>query len=461
MDPFGTPLNGRTAAPGASASPWDDNFGGAESAKPIDRYAAFASPALDSIDKNKDPFGADNFISGSKVDGPSKDAFAEFSGTPAFGDNSDSDFGGGATRSEDPFGTVDPFKDAFGKQEDKFSWDDEPDPFATTGGDSGIDSSVNNNSSGDNPFAVAKLNDGDLNSAVGDPFNFSVSLNKNVVGGVEVNSSCVNNSNLSGSNVRNVVDKIITGGEFSSNSSKINVNENITSDTDSINDRAAVKDSNVTPSSSDSFKAKLNSTLSKEPSVVSGRSKSVLADPIANVLSLQSTLPTRSKTAMGDPIPSMDSFDPLASSGNSPKKSAWLSNEDLINETFGSKNDIFNNNNTNNSFDTAFGVSSSQVSVKPTFDDFANFPSSNQNYNDFFADSSSPFGMPSKASSDFDVGGPFGSSGPFGDAAPAGTADQMAWGAKNGGCGSSVTDKQDLHAAFSSSDNSQRNNLFS
>lgn len=314
----------------------------------MDKYAVFSSPFgpadsfKDSVNTNDSVFSSSNADSvfGSSKGKQSKSPFGDatsdstyggFSDTAfgGFGD-SDSDLGGAITPAEDPFGTVDPFKDVDIKEDEKFSWDNEPDPFMT---DSGIDSCLPN-SSGDVTVSAAPYKK--------DPFNVSFDANKNVIDGIEVRS--VNRNSVSSSS--NVVDKTNSGGD----------DHHLFSD---LND-----------SKTDNF-LNIKATLpgGTDSSASAGvRSKSVLADPIANLFSKQFKLPIRSKTALADPIVDLESFDPLASTGKSPKKTAWLSNEDLINETFGSgKNSPanFGTNSTNNtekscyhSKQDAFGFSS-------------------------------------------------------------------------------------------------------
>ena len=243
--------------------------------------------------------------------------------------------GGAITPSEDPFGQVDPFQDAFSKQDDKFSWDNEPDPFLT---DSGIESSATNNGGGgDSTFATGFS---DVFSSKKDPFNVSFDANKNVIGGVEVSS-------VDSSSASNVVDKL-TGVE-AARASKISLGNN--SDWPGSSENVSTLNNNNHQEASAS-----------NSSSATGRSRSVIGDPIASLLA---SLPVRSKTVLGEPLEQIDSFDPLAPSGNSPK-SAWLSNEDLINENFGTPS-------------TKPQQSAATTNSFGAFDSFADFPSDSKN----------------------------------------------------------------------------------
>lgn len=329
QDAFGTTLN--QANPRAAAntgksngflkssstqSPWLDDVNSTSFDK-TDRYAPFSSASLASTSSIINNGFGDSFCNNSDSSKPFSNSLSAVEKTSTFDSKEaftgmadivfqeaatvggvfggDSDTGGEMTPSEDPFGTVDPFKDVGLKEDDKFSWDDEPDPFVT---DSGIESSNHNNS------AENTLNSNLFsNTNKKDPFNVSFDTNRNVTDGTETNS----------------------GSVFDRNTSKHGDNENF--NVMKLNDESSsLTATNV--SVGESFSSNSVTTSS----TVTTRSKSVLGDPIANLLS---SLPARSKTAMGDPI-ALDSFDPFAASGNSPtKKSEWVSNEDLLNQNFG------------------------------------------------------------------------------------------------------------------------------
>lgn len=345
FDPFGGASLGVSGVKSKSgtSSPWLDDFG--SSKKETDKYAALSSSPYEVKDafglnssqsvfspNNVDSMFGGNIIKDSSSTGKSPfsvndDPFGASDSTyggglsdTAYGGFGDSDSDMGAmTPAEDPFGTVDPFKDVVINEDIKFSWDDEPDPFMT---DSGIDSCNNNNNNNNGDTANIPLKK--------DPFNVSFDANKNVIDGIEVRS--VDRSSYSFSNIL----------DETNGSSNLIVNVN-SKDNKTSNFLEVTTNSGST----------------------GARSKSVLADPIANLLSNQFSQPVRSKTAMAEPIIDLESFDPLASFGNSPKKNAWISNEDLINENFGSGNntppnlDSSNNNTNGNSFKKdSFGFSS-------------------------------------------------------------------------------------------------------
>lgn len=305
----------------------------------MDKYAALSSSPYAPQNTFADNFSSADSVFGSGSLGKdgafSKSSFdikdnvfagSDFgSGAGGFGDSGDS---GAMTPSDDPFGSVDPFKDLGIKEDDRFSWDDEPDPFMT---DSGVETSNANN------LPSAKKDD---------PFSVTFDANKNVIGEGKVSAN--------------------EGNQLFSNFGEL-------------------------PSSS--------STANVACGGASGRSKSVLADPIASLLSVHSSQPVRSKTAMADPIMELNSFDPLAATGNSPKKLAWLSNEDLINENFGSSSTRFK--------DPADSFGSAIANNSNSKLDFNNAFSSSVDFNSSFSSS----GTKKRPSDEFSFGADFSSVG--------------------------------------------------
>ncbi|XP_068243119.1 epidermal growth factor receptor substrate 15-like 1 isoform X3 [Palaemon carinicauda] len=146
-------------APGTTASPWGDEDTKFTTSQPNeDPFGSPFSTAKNPRSADNSPWPQDTFTS---------DGFGESS---AFTEDDPFSCASGGT---DPFGgDYDPFKDQGFKDDDKFSWDDEPDPFT---------SPDNNNSS-----ATDNVNNNDPTSAKkNDPFAFSSSddLNANIFQG--------------------------------------------------------------------------------------------------------------------------------------------------------------------------------------------------------------------------------------------------------------------------------------
>ena len=188
-------------------------------------------------------------------------------------DKQTSDGGNAITISEDPFGgDYDPFSSNLIKESDKFSWDDEPDPFLTDSGIDTIDTSTMSLGK-----ATAALSNSDLSSPI---------------------SNNSNNKNLSGSHQ-----------EFS------NIFKDINSPSENSNFLSV-----------NSFGNNANNNT---------RSKSVTGDPMSILQQVREIMPQRSKTALGEPGLDLD-FDPFSTSKTNENKKVWKSNEDLLNEAVGS-----------------------------------------------------------------------------------------------------------------------------
>lgn len=209
-----------------------------------------------------------------------------------FGD-SDSDMG---ALTPDPFGVVDPFKDVTIKEDDKFSWDDEPDPFAVAGNTTVVSSAAFSGADG----------------KVEDPFT-AFDANKNVLRS-PMKIGPLSNSTALGTDM-NTTFSPSTIDPF---------NTSINSEISTLKNSSSVFHAQAPPHFDN------NSPTSSAPPTVPppARPHSVLADPTAHL-----TLPARSKTALADPFAGIDSFDPLASSTKN--TSAYISNEDLLNQNFG------------------------------------------------------------------------------------------------------------------------------
>ncbi|XP_069956145.1 epidermal growth factor receptor substrate 15-like 1 isoform X2 [Cherax quadricarinatus] len=155
-----------------SASPWGDDD-------------KFTSTAKHAVSGDEDPFGSpfsttkDNFRSGDNSPWP-QDAFGSsgFGSDEGFGDStafSQHDPFSGSSEPADPFGgDYDPFKDQGFKDADKFSWEDEPDPFNALPDTSGVSASDNTLDNAafnkTDPFGFS-INDDDTNANVSTEFS--------------------------------------------------------------------------------------------------------------------------------------------------------------------------------------------------------------------------------------------------------------------------------------------------
>ncbi|XP_069190787.1 epidermal growth factor receptor substrate 15-like 1 isoform X2 [Procambarus clarkii] len=164
-----------------SASPWGDD----------DKLTS----AKHAASGDEDPFGSpfsttkDNFRSGENSPWP-QDAFGSsgFGSDEGFGDSTafaQHDPFSGSSGAADPFGgDYDPFKDQGFKDADKFSWEDEPDPFNTLASNAGVSASDNTLDNAafnkTDPFGF-HINEDDANANVStefsskDPYRFSFS----------------------------------------------------------------------------------------------------------------------------------------------------------------------------------------------------------------------------------------------------------------------------------------------
>ncbi|XP_018012233.1 epidermal growth factor receptor substrate 15-like 1 isoform X2 [Hyalella azteca] len=321
-DPFETShwSNGSTDSKSASgSSPWLDDY---PSRDERSKFSSLSSASFASKDAFFDNFGSSNQVFNTsssvknnasltaKSNGAGANAFSDANFGAGFGGSGDSDLGA-ITPSEDPFGVVDPFKDVTINEDDKFSWDDEPDPFVTDGGFEGGHASSHE--------LVGKE----------DPFSVSFDANKNVIESETENKKSITRDPID-------VSKLFSG-----------------------------------------------LSLGVADTSYGGRSKSVLDDPVANVFAKQQNLPVRSKTALAEPFIDLNSFDPLAPSGSSPKKNTWISNEDLINENFGSssslrksKGDSFGLSSTASNFNFNPVITASKLDFNNAFSDQLDFNNS-------------------------------------------------------------------------------------
>ncbi|XP_066979496.1 epidermal growth factor receptor substrate 15-like 1 isoform X3 [Macrobrachium rosenbergii] len=175
-------------APGNSASPWGDEDTNFTTSQPNeDPFGSPFSTAKNTRSADNSPWPQDTFAS---------DGFGDSS---AFTEDDPFSCASGAT---DPFGgDYDPFKDQGFKDDDKFSWDDEPDPF--TSPDNNNDSSAS---------AADNVNNNENSSAKkNDPFTFGSSddLNANVFEGFsnkdDLGMSFTDNKNKGNSRSKSVI----------------------------------------------------------------------------------------------------------------------------------------------------------------------------------------------------------------------------------------------------------------